>query len=149
MALLVIRAPIDGRVGELGDQRVGAVVRPGEKLGSVVPSGTPHTVALFPAASVGRIQPGQRARLRLDGYPWAQWGTLSATVASVGNEPIEGRVRVELVLGPNKDTAIPLEHGLPATAEIEVERATPVQVVLRAAGQFLLRRSSARQEPAR
>jgi membrane fusion protein (multidrug efflux system) len=145
MALLVVRAPVGGRVGELGEQRVGAVVRPGEKLGSVVPSGTPHAVALFQAASVGRIRPGQPARLRLDGYPWAQWGTLSATVTSVGNEPIEGRIRVELGLGPNKDTAIPLEHGLPGTAEIEVERATPIEVVLRAAGQFLLRRGSARQ----
>jgi membrane fusion protein (multidrug efflux system) len=146
IALLVVRAPVDGRVGELGEQRVGAVVRPGEKLGSVVPAGTPHAVALFPAASVGRIRPAQRARLRLDGYPWGQWGTLAATVASVGNEPIEGRVRVELRLGPNKDTAIPLQHGLPGTAEIEVERATPVEVVLRAAGQLFVRRGSARQE---
>jgi membrane fusion protein (multidrug efflux system) len=146
IALLIVHAPVDGRVGELGEQRVGAVVHSGEKLGSVVPSGMPHAVALFPAASVGRIRRGQRARLRLDGYPWAQWGTLSATVAQVGNEPIEGRVRVELRLGPNKDTAIPLEHGLPGTAEIEVERATPIQVVLRAAGQFLLRRGWAPQE---
>jgi membrane fusion protein (multidrug efflux system) len=146
IALLVIRAPVDGRVGELGEQRVGAVVRPGENLGSIVPSETPRAIARFPAASVGRIRPGQRARLRLDGYPWAQWGTLSATVANVGNEPIEGRVRVELRLGPNTDTAIPPEHGLPGTAEIEVERATPIAVVLRAAGQYLLRRGSARQE---
>jgi membrane fusion protein (multidrug efflux system) len=146
IALLVIRAPVDGRVGEVGEQRVGAVVRPGEKLGSVVPPGTPQAVALFPAASVGRIRPGQPARLRLHGYPWAQYGTLDATVASVGNEPIEGRVRVELRLGPNQDTAIPLEHGLPGTAEIEVERAAPVELLLRAAGQLLPRRGAARQE---
>jgi membrane fusion protein (multidrug efflux system) len=146
ISLLVIRAPVDGRVGEVGEQRVGAVVRPGEKLGSVVPPGTPQAVALFPAASVGRIHPRQPARLRLHGYPWAQYGTLAATVASVGNEPIEGRVRVELRLGPNQDTAIPLEHGLPGTAEIEVERAAPVELLLRAAGQLLLRRGPARQE---
>jgi membrane fusion protein (multidrug efflux system) len=146
VALLVIRAPVGGRVGEVGEQRVGAVVRPGEKLGSVVPPGTPQAVALFPAASVGRIRPGQPARLRLHGYPWAQYGTLSAAVARVGNEPIEGRVRVELRLGLNQDTAIPLEHGLPGTAEIEVERAAPLEILLRAAGQYLLRRGSARQE---
>jgi membrane fusion protein (multidrug efflux system) len=146
IALLVIRAPVDGRIGEVGEQRVGAAVRSGEKLGSVVPPGTPQAIALFPAASVGRIRPGQPARLRLHGYPWAQYGTLDATVASVGNEPIEGRVRVELSLGPNQDTAIPLEHGLPGTAEIEVERAAPVELLLRAAGQILLRRGAARQK---
>jgi membrane fusion protein (multidrug efflux system) len=136
IALCSVRAPVAGRVGEVGEYRVGAVVRPAEKLGSVVPAGEARAVALFPAAVVGKIRPGQPARLRLHGYPWAQYGTLAATVARVGNEPSDGRIRVEMTLEA-QDTRIPLEHGSPGSAEVEVERLPPVVLALRAAGQLL------------
>jgi membrane fusion protein (multidrug efflux system) len=137
IALCSVRAPVDGRVGEVGEYRVGAVGRPAEKLGSIVPPGAARAVALFPAAVVGKIRPGQPARLRLNGYPWAQYGTLTATVARVRNEPSEGRVRVEMTLADGQDTRIPLEHGSPGSAEVEVERLPPVVLALRAAGQLL------------
>jgi multidrug efflux pump subunit AcrA (membrane-fusion protein) len=133
----LIRAPVSGRVGESAEVRVGAVVRAADRLGAVVPPGRPRVVALFPAAAAGRIHSGQPARIRLEGFPWMQYGTLAATVADVGNEPSEGRIRVELTLAPEQPSSIPLEHGLPGSAEIEVERASPAVLVLRAAGQFL------------
>jgi multidrug resistance efflux pump len=69
-----IRAPITGRLGEVGDLRVGAVVREGDKLGAVVPPGDLKVAAyFFPPAALGRIQPGQPARLRLEGFPWTQY----------------------------------------------------------------------------
>jgi membrane fusion protein (multidrug efflux system) len=94
-------------------------------------------VAWFPAAVVGRLHPGQPARLRLTGFPWTQYGTMPATVADVGNEASGGRVRVELRLASARTSSIPLEHGLPGSAEVEVERISPALLVLRAAGQFL------------
>jgi membrane fusion protein (multidrug efflux system) len=149
ITLLTIRAPVDGRVGEAGEFPVGAVVRAAEKLGSIVPAGPARAVALFPAAVVGRIRPGQPARLRMQGYPWTEYGTLAATVARVGNEPSEGRVRVELTLEPQHNTAIPLQHGLPGAAEVEVERVAPVVLALRAAGQLLHGRRAGSGEEAR
>jgi membrane fusion protein (multidrug efflux system) len=137
IALCSIRAPVAGRVGEVGEYRVGAVVRAAEKLGSIIPTGEARAVALFPAAVVGKIRPGQPARLRLHGYPWAQYGTLAATVARVGNEPSDGRIRVEMTLPAGQSTRIPLEHGSPGSAEVEVERLPPVVLALRAAGQLL------------
>jgi multidrug resistance efflux pump len=133
----LIRAPVSGRVGEAAEIRLGSVVRVAERLGAVVPPGRPRVVALFPVAAVGRIQPGQPARIRLAGFPWTQYGALAATVADVGNEPSEGLIRVELTLAPERVSPIPLEHWLPGSAEIEVERASPAVLVLRAAGQFL------------
>jgi membrane fusion protein (multidrug efflux system) len=136
--LRTVRAPIAGRVGEAADFRVGSVVRVGEKLGAVVPEGPPRAVAFFPAAIVGKVRPGQPARLRLDGFAWTQFGTLPATVVDIGNESMNGMVRVELSIPPEVRTPIPLEHGQPGTAEIEVERVSPAVLVLRAAGQFLV-----------
>lgn len=138
-----IRAPIGGTLGEVTELRVGAVVSAAEKLGTIVPRDPPRAVAFFPAGSVGRVRPGQPAQLRLDGYPWTQFGTVAATVSEVGNEPSNGLIRVELALQPDSTSTIPLAHGLPGAVEVEVERIAPAMLILRAAGQCL----APRKEP--
>ena len=87
--LRVIRAPVSGRVGEVvAEWRPGSVVRAGERIGSIIPPGKPRAVALFPVAAVGRVRAGQTARLRLDGFPWTEYGTVMATVAGIGDEAL-------------------------------------------------------------
>jgi multidrug resistance efflux pump len=142
-----VRAPIDGAIGKAGDLRVGSVVRPADELASIVPSGPPRVVALFPTAAIGRIRKGQQARLRLHGFPWTRFGTPLAVVTDVGNEPRDGLVRVELDLLPDSAPAIPLEHGLPANVEVEVERLVPAELVLRTVGKWLTTRPSAPPGP--
>jgi membrane fusion protein (multidrug efflux system) len=133
-----IRAPVTGPLGEVAELRIGSFVREGDKLGAVVPSGELKVVANFPPMSaLGRIYPGQLARLRLDGFPWTQYGSISATVKSVAGEARDGQVRVELVVNPNPSSPIPLQHGLPGTVEIEVEQVSPATLILRAAGKLL------------
>jgi multidrug resistance efflux pump len=132
-----IRAAVSGRLGEVEALRIGAVVREGDKLGVVVPSGAVRVIADFlPSAALGRIQPGQPARMRLQGFPWAQYGTISATVASVGSEVRDGRVRVELLVN-GSDVRIPVQHGLPGSVEVQVEYASPASLTLRAAGRLV------------
>jgi len=140
-----IRAPIDGRIGEASELSPGSVVRIGERLGSVVPAGEPRAVAFFPVAGVGRLREGQPARLRMDGFPWTRYGTLEARVSGLSSEPADGRVRVELALGENQGTRIPLEHGITGSAEVEVERLSPASLVLRVAGEALSTRRPAGQ----
>jgi membrane fusion protein (multidrug efflux system) len=105
-------------------------------LGAIIPAGTLKVVAQFdPAAALGRVHEGQRARVRLDGFPWAQFGTVNATVATVANEVRDGTVRVDLTLlaGP----PVPLQHGLPGKVEVEIEKISPAALLLRVAGQSL------------
>jgi multidrug resistance efflux pump len=133
-----IRAPITGYLGEVATLHPGAVVRQGDTLGVVLPAGALRVVASFPPAmALGRVQPGQPARLRLDGFPWAQYGSLTATVTSVATEARDGAIRVELSLRPATPTAIPLQHGLPGAVEVEVERISPATLVLREVGNRL------------
>src|SRR5215470_1016606 len=133
-----IRAPITGHLGEVAPLQPGAVVRQGDTLGVVLPAGALRVVAHFlPASALGRVQPGQPARLRLDGFPWAQYGTVAATVSSVATEARDGLIRVELQLPPETPTAIPLQHGLPGTVEVEVERISLATLMLRAVGSRL------------
>jgi membrane fusion protein (multidrug efflux system) len=133
-----LRAAAAGRLAEAANVGIGAVVREGEKLGVIVPPGELRASAYFlPSAALGRLRPGQPARLRLDGFPWTQYGSVSATVASVGSEARDGRVRVELVVHPHPASPIPLQHGLPGTVEVEIEHVSPATLVLRAVGQLL------------
>jgi multidrug resistance efflux pump len=138
IGLRVVRAAISGRIESVVDLRPGSVVEAGARLGTIVPTGTLRAVAFYdPSNTVGRVQPGQRARLRLHGFPWTKYGSVPATVERVGNEPKDGAIRVELVLRPDPGNRIPLQHGLPASAEVEVERVSPAALVLDAAGRFL------------
>jgi membrane fusion protein (multidrug efflux system) len=141
-----VRAPMAGRLGEVAELRIGSVVREGHRLAAVVPLGDLQVVADFPPPSaLGRIRPGQPARLRLEGFPWTQYGSLGATVRRVASEVRDGRVRVELGVEPDGASPIPLQHGLPGTVEVQVERVAPVTLVLRAAGKLLARPVAAGQ----
>jgi membrane fusion protein (multidrug efflux system) len=132
----VVRAPVDGRIGELAPVKVGAYVAEGQTLASVVPGGRLIVVAQFDPASVqGRIRPGQSARLALDGYPWAQYGQVRAVVMRVSSDDRDGKLRVELAPVDDPVARKILKHGLLGRAEIEVERASPLSMVLRAVGQ--------------
>ena len=75
----VLRAPIDGRIAEAADLRVGAVVDEGDRLAAIVPESPLRVVAQFaPASAIGRVRVGQPARVRLLGFPWAEYGSLQA-----------------------------------------------------------------------
>lgn len=140
LSLRTIRAPVSGRIGQLAPVRIGAVLAAGEQLGSVVPFGEIKGIADFaPASALGRIRPGQTARLYLSGFPSAQYGYLPATVSEVAGEARDGRIRVELATHPALSSRLPLEHGLPGTVEVEVERVTPAVLVLRTIGKVFER----------
>ena len=133
----LIRAPTTGRIAEIAALQPGTVLRAGESIATVIPTGELKAVAEFaPEAAFGRIRQGQTARIRLEGFPWLQYGTVSARVDSVANETRGGRVRVELEVLADASSRIPLEHGLPGTVEIEVERVLPATLALRMAGKL-------------
>ena len=137
--LHVVRAPVAGRIGNMVNLRSGAMVAEGTRLCTIVPTGGLRAVAFFdPATAAGRVRAGQTARLRMFGFPWTKYGLLLAQVDRVGNEPKDGLIRVELVLRSPQRTNIPLQHGLPGSAEVEVERVSPFALVLDAAGRFLM-----------
>lgn len=117
---------------------VDRVAHEGRQLGTILPPGRFKIVADFPpSAALGHIRPGQPARLRLDGLPWIQYGSISATVASVVGQAKDGHVRAELTIHAGLTSPIPLQQGLRGALEVEVGCTTPALLVLRAAGKLL------------
>ena len=140
LSLHELRAPVSGRIGDLVSLRVGEVIDVQQHLGTVIPEGEVRVVAEFaPHRAIGRIRPGQGAKLRLQGFSWVQYGSVPATVRRVGSEPQNGTVRVELSLDDADAFPVSLSHGLPGTLEVEVERVSPAALVLRAAGDAVSR----------
>lgn len=133
-----IRAPVAGRLGDVAIIQPYVLLEEGEQIAVIVPKGDYRLVATFPAATaVGRVRPGQHGRLRLAGFPWAQYGMLKVVVAGVASEAHEGKLRVELTIERDPASQIPIQHGLAGTVEVEVERVSPAELVLRFAGRLL------------
>jgi adhesin transport system membrane fusion protein len=135
-----LRAPIDGVLGQVRAPQVGSVVAAGQTVAVVTPETELQLVADFmPANAVGRVRPGQRAHMRVAGFPWTQYGMLAATVTAVSSEVADGRIRVVLRLDDQVATAIPRRHGLIGEVEIELDEVSPAVLIARAAGQLFER----------
>lgn len=133
-----IRAPIAGRLGECAILRPGSHISEGQQLGVVLPPGKLQITAEFqPSAALGKVLPGQSAVLRLQGFPWAQYGTIPARVSKVASEIRDGKIRVELAVNSSQRSRIPVQHGLPGSVEVEVERISPAALILRSAGDLM------------
>ena len=130
-----IRAPVTGWLGDVVPLGVGAFLKEGEALATVIPQGDLRIVADFPPdVAIGRIRAGQRAHMRLAGFPWTQYGTVSANVHHVAAEVRDGKVRVELSIVRDDASRIPIQHGLLGSLEIEVDEGAPALLVWRAVG---------------
>jgi membrane fusion protein (multidrug efflux system) len=111
------------------------VVSEGQNLATVAPDGGLKIVAQFqPGAAEGRVRPGQHAELALEGYPWTRFGRLDAVVRSVASDLRDGRIRVELDVIDTDHARRLLKHGLPGAVDVAVERASPLDIVLRTLG---------------
>lgn len=137
LARLSIIAPISGIVGSVAPLQVGDVIQPGQVIATIVPEDDVRVVAYFaPGPSVGRILPGQLARVRLEGFAWTQFGMLEATVAQIATEPRDGLIRVELDLD-GEERWIPMQHGLTGSIDVQIERASPWALLQRSVGRNL------------
>ncbi len=128
-----IRAPFAGMLGAVAPVRPGGVLSVGDVVATVVPDGTLQVAARYPAASIGRIVPGQRAQIRLDAFPWTSYGAVPARVERVGSELQDGFIRVELSLTAETG-GIALAHGMTGQVEIQVEQTSPVDLLARTLG---------------
>lgn len=139
---MVLVAEEPGTLAEVEPIPPGSLVAAGARVATLLPRGAPSpelvVVAFFPPGeALGRLAPAQPGRLRLTGFPWGQYGSIPLQVERVSSEIRDGLLRVELGVPQDLRTAVPLQHGLPGSVEVEVERARPLDLLLRAAGRMV------------
>lgn len=136
MEPFVLKAAVDGVIGEVLPLGTGSFLGEGQKLATIVPHGNMRVVADFaPGAAFGRLHAGQKGSMRMDGFPWTEFGSVAVEVRVVAAEAPDRSVRVELTPRTNPASRIPMQHGMPGTVEISLEQITPAQLLLRAIGQ--------------
>jgi membrane fusion protein (multidrug efflux system) len=144
-----VHAPVSGVVGNVAPISVGDILQPGQVIATIVPARDVRVVAFFaPGPALGRILPGQPARVRLDGFSWMEFGMLHATVANSANEPQRGLIRVELELQDADVSRIPMQHGLTGSVDIRIEEASPWTLLLRSIGARLTSDTGSPAQPA-
>jgi len=124
IALTSVSMPVAGMVAEMKVTGTGELVAAGALVAVIVPDGVPLVVqAAVPNRDVGFVRPGIEARIKIDAYPFQQFGTLPARVRTVvpglGNDN-SFTVTLDLLATRISDDerALPLFPGLEVEAEL-------------------------------
>jgi len=84
VALTTITAPVAGTISALKIGNAGELVSAGAGVASIAPEGVPLVVeATLPNKDVGFVRPGLDARIKVDAYPFEQFGVVRARVERV------------------------------------------------------------------
>lgn len=127
-----VKAPISGTVFDLQPDNDRYVATNAEPLLKIVPSGKLGGEVNVVNRDMGFIRPGQPAKIRVDSFPYTEYGEIDGTIRSIGADalPPTELIRayhfpVELSLSRStlktKDgTVIPLQSGMTITTNLKL-----------------------------
>lgn len=103
----VLQSPIEGVVSYNSLWNVNQNVNVGEQAFSVVSRNRGELVGkvLLPITGSGKVKPGQRVNIKLHGFPYLEYGFLTAWVVAVSSMPEENRYTVTISLDSNMKTS--------------------------------------------
>lgn len=99
----------------------------GEPVFSIVPEdmGELHARIILPFRGAGKVRPGQRVNLKLEGYPFMEFGMVEGRVHSVSGGPLEDGFPAVISLTKGVTTSFGYEleviRELPGIAEISTD----------------------------
>ena len=139
--LSTIKSPINGKVQQLAVHTVGAVVTAAQELMIVVPENTPMEVeAWLDNKDIGFVYEGQKAEIKVETFNFQKYGTLPATVVTVGTDAVEnkeGKLLYRVLLKPEQaefrlitGRIVPISAGMSATAEIKTKKKRIIEYFL-------------------
>jgi len=148
--LVVLRAPEDGVVLELGQRSIGSVAKEAEPLVTLVPMGNRIEAEVdVDSADVARLRVGDETRVKLDALPYQRHGTIEGTLRVItensfqpdknarptdkpDGQPAFFRARIKL--GRMQLRNVPVDFrlipGMTTTAEMVVGKRTVISYLL-------------------
>lgn len=137
---LAIRAPADGIVKGFNMTTIGGVIRPGETLMEIIPSGKNLIVEVkIPPQHIGHLKIGQPVKVKLSSYDFSRYGLIEGTLDYVSASTFTGedgaryyRGRITLshqYVGNNPHH--PVSPGMTVMAEIVTGEKTILQYLLK------------------
>jgi len=130
-----VMAELDGNVILNADMVVHRQLDPGKVVASVIPDEQNYAdrfvSALVPASGNGKIEEGDEAIIKVEGYPYKEFGTINTTVSQLGIVPITAEngdqnyeVKLPLPEGPivtQYGNEIPFKPSAPVSIDIITE----------------------------
>jgi len=123
-----LTAPIDGVVSSINIHNAGEVVQPGNTVAEIIPQDAPMVLsAVLPNSEAGFVKTGMQVQVKLDAYPYQNYGIVSGKVTSISpdakrDEKLGAVYKVEVTLDRNSITAnnktVLFKPGQTGTAEI-------------------------------
>lgn len=132
----VLTAPVAGTVTYVNSLRPGRYLAASDLAATIVPDNVPLLAEIWiPNPSIRRVRPALRARMKLDAYPYQQFGLLSGTLISVDPDADDSGayrawIRPDSLILEDTQGLENMRTGLALTAEIEVERRTVMSILL-------------------
>ncbi len=140
-ARLAIKAPAAGIVKGLTVKSINAVVRPGETILEVVPTGERMIVrAQVRPQDIGNVRPGQTADVKIGAYDFATYGSLSGRVERISASTFQdqaGAPFYEAAIGLDKDyygkdpMRLKVLPGMTAEVDVKLGRRSILSYLLR------------------
>ena len=135
-----VKSPADGIISSLEIDNVGEFAQPGITLAEIVPNDTPLVLStLVPQSKAGLIEPDMPVKIKLDAFPYQNYGVLSGTVLSISPDvkqspDTSSGYQVEIALEQDyvlhEGSSVSLQVGQTATADIVVRRRRIIDLVL-------------------
>ncbi len=85
-----LKAPITGYIHNLAVHTLGAVVTSAQMLMQIIPKASPLEVnATIPNKDIGYLHEGQKVRIKVDTYPFTEYGFLTGKILEITDDAIE------------------------------------------------------------
>ena len=84
-----LTAPVSGIVFGMVPSSAGYAASAGETLVKVVPGGEIEAKIYITNKDIGFMKPGMKAQIRVDAFPYTQFGSITGALKSVGTLPLE------------------------------------------------------------
>lgn len=137
-----LRAPVSGTVQQLAVHTIGGVVQPAQALMVIVPDGSDYEVeAHILNKDIGFIREGQLVRVKLEAFPFTEYGLIGGEVRSVTRDAIQDEklglvyaTRIRLACAADRAKVAPLCARVGAGMAVQAEVRTGSRRIL----QYLL-----------
>lgn len=133
---LTIISPIDGMLTQLNFPSVGMTVGKGARVGTIIPKdANPIVQVRVKNKDIAFVKVGTPARVKIDAYPFRQFGTVPAHVERVYPVPDKQEFAVRLVLEKLtinvRERKVPLEPGLTVNVDLLTEKRRLIQLLFK------------------
>ncbi|HAS88423.1 MAG TPA: HlyD family type I secretion periplasmic adaptor subunit, partial [Desulfovibrio sp.] len=127
-----LTAPVDGEVQQLSVHTIGGVVKEAQPLMVIVPERSKLEVeASILNRDIGFVKEGQHAEIKLEAFPYTEYGSIPGEVISVSSDAVQDRegrltflcrVKLNQDFIPVNGQKVKLIPGMRATAEVAIRK---------------------------